>query len=135
MRKDLRYIALGVVLGLATLPAIASGATYVAKQDLSQLERKVRHELVTLPFYSLFDNLEFRVDGDKVKLTGQVRRPSLKTSAEKVVTRIEGVSSVENQIEVLPLSSYGQVESIVRGEPSDLSPNDPSETPDTAVTR
>ena len=69
-----------------------------------RLEREVRHELVLLPFYGVFDNLAFRVDGDKVTLLGQVNRTTTKSDAEKAVKQIEGVASVVNQIEVLPLS-------------------------------
>ena len=69
-----------------------------------RLEREVRHELVMLPYYDVFDNLEFRVDGGHVTLSGQVARPTLKSSAENVVKNIEGVEKVTNNIEVLPLS-------------------------------
>jgi osmotically-inducible protein OsmY len=65
---------------------------------------EVRHELVTLPYYGVFDNLTYRVDGSKVTLFGQVRDPKLKSDAEKAVKSVEGVSTVDNQIEVLPLS-------------------------------
>jgi hyperosmotically inducible protein len=57
-----------------------------------------------LPYYSVFDNLSFRVDGNNVVLMGQVTRPTLKSDAENVVKRIEGVERVQNEIEVLPLS-------------------------------
>ena len=57
-----------------------------------------------LPYYDVFDNLQFRVEGSTVILTGQVTRPTLKSSAETVVERLEGIGSVENQIEVLPVS-------------------------------
>ena len=57
-----------------------------------------------LPYYSVFDNLAFRVDGDHVTLEGQVSRPTLKSDAENVVKSIEGVRSVTNNIEVLPTS-------------------------------
>jgi hyperosmotically inducible protein len=57
-----------------------------------------------LPYYSVFDNLAFKVDGDRVELLGQVSRPTLKADAERVVKRIEGVESVTNNIEVLPTS-------------------------------
>jgi hyperosmotically inducible periplasmic protein len=57
-----------------------------------------------LPYYSVFDNLAFKVDGDRVELLGQVSRPTLKSDAERVVKRIEGVESVTNNIEVLPTS-------------------------------
>lgn len=69
-----------------------------------RLLRAVRHELVMLPYYDVFDNLAYRVDGDKVTLFGQVVRPTLKSDAERVVKKIEGVASVQNEIEVLPLS-------------------------------
>ncbi len=69
------------------------------------LTREVRHELVMLPYYTLFDWLEYQVQpGDTVVLKGQVTRPTLKSDAENVVKRIEGVQKVVNQIEVLPLS-------------------------------
>jgi hyperosmotically inducible protein len=68
------------------------------------LEREVRHELVMLPYYGVFDNLVFKTDGYRVTLMGQVTRPTLKTGAERVVKRIEGVEAVDNQIEVLPAS-------------------------------
>jgi hyperosmotically inducible protein len=73
-------------------------------QARERLEREVRHELVMLPYYSVFDNLAFKVDGDRVELIGQVSRPTLKSDAERVVKRIEGVESVTNNIEVLPTS-------------------------------
>lgn len=66
--------------------------------------REIRHELVMLPYYGVFDNLAYKVDGYKVTLMGQVTRPTLKTSAERVVKDIEGVEQVINNIEVLPLS-------------------------------
>lgn len=69
-----------------------------------RLEREVRHELVMLPYYDVFDNLEFRVDGGNVTLSGQVVRPTLKSGAENVVKNIEGIEKVTNNIEVLPLS-------------------------------
>jgi hyperosmotically inducible periplasmic protein len=76
----------------------------LAAQSNDRLMKAVRHELVMLPFYDVFDNLAYRVDGDKVTLFGQVVRPTLKTDAERVVKRIEGVATVQNEIEVLPVS-------------------------------
>ena len=74
------------------------------EQARQWLEKEVRHELVMLPFYSVFDNLTFKVDGDRVELSGQVSRPTLKSDAERVVKSIEGVQSVTNNLEVLPVS-------------------------------
>jgi hyperosmotically inducible periplasmic protein len=79
--------------------AVTSGA---GAQD--RIVREVRHELVMLPYYGVFDNLSYRVDGGNVTLMGQVTRPTLKSDAGNVVKRIEGVERVDNQIQVLPLS-------------------------------
>jgi hyperosmotically inducible protein len=57
-----------------------------------------------LPFYSVFDNLQYQVEGGKVTLLGQVSRPVLRGDAEAAVKHIEGVEAVDNQIEVLPTS-------------------------------
>ena len=70
----------------------------------SRMAREVRHELVMLPYYSLFDDLKFRIDGGTVTLMGDVVRPTLKSSAENVTKSVEGVSNVVNKINVLPLS-------------------------------
>jgi hyperosmotically inducible protein len=72
--------------------------------SMSKLAQEVRHQLVMLPYYSIFDDLAFRVDGGTVTLLGAVVRPTLKSDAENVVKRIEGVTQVNNEIEVLPLS-------------------------------
>jgi hyperosmotically inducible protein len=69
-----------------------------------RIVKEVRHELVMLPYYNVFDNLAYSVDGSTVTLTGQVTRPTLKSDAERVVKKIEGVERVVNNIEVLPLS-------------------------------
>jgi len=70
----------------------------------ASLIREVRHQLVMLPYYSVFHNLTYSVEGDNVTLDGQVTRPTLKSDAESAVKNIEGVGSVVNNIEVLPLS-------------------------------
>jgi hyperosmotically inducible periplasmic protein len=89
---------------LLAVPALIYGSTNPAVQD--SLENRVRHQLNMLPYYGVFDNLSFRIDGDKVTLFGQVAQPVLKYDAENAVKRMEGVGRVEDQIEVLPLSSF-----------------------------
>jgi len=69
-----------------------------------RIVKEVRHELLMLPYFGVFDNIAFKVDGYNVTLLGQVVRPSLKSDAENVVKHIEGVEKVDNQIEVLPPS-------------------------------
>src|ERR1700688_3427569 len=74
-------------------------------KSIDRIYKEVRHELVMLPFYGVFDNLAYKVDPDgTVTLLGQVSRPTLKSDAENVVKRIEGVERVVNNIEVLPTS-------------------------------
>jgi hyperosmotically inducible protein len=71
------------------------------------LADEVRHELVTLPYYGVFDWLEAEVlPDDTVVLRGAVTRPTLKSDAEARVRRLEGVAKVVNEIEVLPLSTH-----------------------------
>ncbi len=80
----------------------------LSQKSLDRIIKEVRHELVMLPYYGVFDNLAYKVDADgTVTLLGQVspvRGPVLKSDAEKAVKRIEGVEKVVNNIEVLPLS-------------------------------
>ena len=67
--------------------------------------RQVRHELATLPYYGVFDWLEFQTMPDNtVVLRGQVVRPTTKSEAEARVKDIDGVSKVVNEIQVLPPS-------------------------------
>ena len=105
--------ALGVALAagsfgsmaLAADPTPAAASVDVKREDAALAER-IRKELVTLPFYGIFDNMAFRVEDGKVTLLGQVTRPTLKSSAANVVKRLEGVTAVTNDIEVLPLSPF-----------------------------
>jgi hyperosmotically inducible periplasmic protein len=106
--KKLLLITLAVSLLVLPVGAVAKNQKFVSVSDRAwnRVEREVRHELVTLPFYGVFDNLAFQVDGGTVTLLGQVSRPTLRTDAERVVKSIEGVERVINRIEVLPLSPY-----------------------------
>jgi len=101
MRKLSRTFMLMGILALATLPVAGQA---VSAKGHERLVREVRHELVMLPYYGVFDNLEYKVEGFTVTLSGQVTRPTLKPDAERGVKGIEGVEKVVNNIEVLPLS-------------------------------
>lgn len=93
------------ILGMSLLTAVPAAAQDArADRVRGRLVKEVRHELVMLPYYGVFDNLAFRLDGNAVTLIGQVTRPTLKSDAERAVKDIEGVERVTNQIEVLPLS-------------------------------
>jgi BON domain-containing protein len=89
----------------AIFAAMASSQSAPASEGAkTRIAKETRHEILSLPYFDVFDNTEFRVDGYNVTLMGQVTRPTLKSDAESAVKGIEGVESVSNQIEVLPLS-------------------------------
>jgi hyperosmotically inducible periplasmic protein len=92
-----------MLFSLASL-AMAQDHSQVSAKSQERITREVRHELLMLPWFGVFDNIAFKVDGDTVTLLGQVVRPSLKSDSENVVKHIEGVEKVDNQIEVLPAS-------------------------------
>jgi hyperosmotically inducible protein len=111
---------LALAVGLGTMAfgqAATSGTTTAAStndtsqnralsdQAVQRITQEVRHQLVTLPYYSVFDNLEYQVSPDgTVTLMGQVLDPTLKPDSERVVKKVEGVERVVNNIEVLPTS-------------------------------
>ena len=76
----------------------------LSPESFQKLANKVRHELVMLPYYDVYDNLYFRIDGRTVTLLGQTPNASTKSSAGNVVKHIEGVDKVINNIELLPPS-------------------------------
>src|SRR5213592_2972931 len=91
-------------LGLAKQDKNHNDVFVRGNSDENRIAKQVRHELLMLPYYGIFDDLAFRVDGSTVTLLGAVTRPVLKSDAENVVKRVEGVTNVVNKIEVLPPS-------------------------------
>jgi hyperosmotically inducible protein len=91
-----------IVLAVLVLAAPAALATTGQQKTMD----KVRKELVTLPYYSVFDNLEYKVEGDTATLYGQVLNPVTRHDAERRVAKIEGVDHVVNNIQVLPVSGF-----------------------------
>ena len=77
----------------------------LSPESQDKLVREVRHELIMLPYYGVFDNLTFGIDGRTVTLNGQVVQPVTKSDAENAVKHIEGVEKVINNIEILPPSN------------------------------
>jgi hyperosmotically inducible periplasmic protein len=97
-----------MLLGMwLALPAILFGQAPrpVPPQGVERIAKEVRHEILMLPYYNVFDDIKFSVNGYNVTLAGQVTNPTLKHDAGNVVKNIEGVESVDNQIEVLPVST------------------------------
>jgi hyperosmotically inducible protein len=99
----LRLLSVAVAFVLAAFPSFAR-QNPPSDRAVERIQREVRHELLMLPYLDVFDNLAYKVDGYNVTLMGQVTRPTLKSDAENVVKKIEGVEKVDNQIEVLPPS-------------------------------
>ena len=110
MKKSLlAVLALSLIFSMVALASPTSqnnqSTGAVNQKSIDRIIKEVRHELVMLPFYGVFDNLSYKVDPDgTVTLLGQVSRPVLKSDAENVVKHIEGVEKVVNNIEVLPTS-------------------------------
>jgi hyperosmotically inducible protein len=104
-RRLIRLLIALLLIPMLT-PAVARVSAKALQGDArAHIIREVRHELAMLPYYGVFDWLEFEVRPDNtVVLRGQVVRPTTKSDAEARVKEIDGVSGVVNEIEVLPLS-------------------------------
>ncbi|MBZ5545819.1 MAG: BON domain-containing protein [Acidobacteriia bacterium] len=98
-------VSLVLLASWGTIALAAQRPQQVPERAEERIRREVRHEILMLPYYDVFDNIAYKVEGYKVTLIGQVTRPTLKSDAGNVVKRIEGVEQVDNQIEVLPLST------------------------------
>ena len=106
--KSLTQVAIALALSLSFFSGLTAQASSEQRpatpRTVERLQESVRRELIMLPFYGVFDNFTYAVDGYIVTLSGQVTRPTLKSDAEAAVKRIEGVEKVVNNIEVLPVS-------------------------------
>jgi osmotically-inducible protein OsmY len=93
-----------ILVNVAFVSALFAQGERSADRERQVITKEVRHEILMLPRLNVFDNITFRVDGNIVILSGQVRDPIVKNDAENAIKGIEGVQRVDNQIEVLPLS-------------------------------
>lgn len=104
-----QFVALAIFFALV-VSATNAGASPLTESgqafDQQQVSKRVRKELVTLPYYGVFDNLAYEIEGRTVTLHGQVVRPSTRSDAARRVAKIKGVEQVINKIEVLPLSGF-----------------------------
>jgi hyperosmotically inducible protein len=103
MRKAIYAITLIVCTTFFLQAGAQSDKKFSAKAQ-DRIMKDVRHQILMLPDFGTFDNIAFKLNGYDVVLYGQVVQASLKSDAEKVVRKIEGVERVENRIEVLPTS-------------------------------
>jgi len=97
MKRTLRNLTITLACAVLFVPAFSQAAD-------KPLPEKVRHQLAMLPYYNIFDDLGFTVDGSTVTLYGDVTNPTLKGDAGRTVQHVEGVTQVVNNIKVLPLS-------------------------------
>ena len=105
-------ILAGGLLGGTRVMVRGAGVSVVSQQSHTRdsshfaewLKNEVHHQLALLPYYSIFDNLEYSIDGANVTLQGQVVHGTLKDDAANAVKKIEGVEKVTNNIEILPPS-------------------------------
>jgi len=111
MRKRVVLAAvtlLAVVFGMADQKKTHNDVFTSGPPDEGQLAKKIRHELLMLPYYSIFDDLAFQLNGTEVTLQGACPPEppwDIKSDAENVVKRIPGVTEVFNEIKLLPLSN------------------------------
>ncbi len=101
MLKSLLIAPMVVAMGAAQAPA---PAPQVSERAVMRIAREVQKGVLQLPNYGLYDDIRFTIKGYDVTLKGYASRPTLKSSAEQVAKKIEGVEKVINEIEVLPLS-------------------------------
>jgi hyperosmotically inducible protein len=101
--KSLKYIATAMAAGVGLI-----GTTLLAANNPTPrtLEEQVRHEILMVPYIGVFDNLNYQVDNGVVTLSGEVTQPVRKTDVERAVSSINGVTAVNDRIEVLPLSPF-----------------------------
>src|SRR5436190_13120303 len=107
MKKVLGISVLLLAFVVAGFAQSAVVRTDNSQRSSDRISREVRHEVLMLPYYSVFDAIQYQVNGDTVTLSGAVTNPTLKSDAENAVKKIEGVEQVKNTIDVLPPSSMG----------------------------
>src|SRR5215469_15815319 len=109
-RSAVRYIGAAILcsascISLGRAQDSTAASSKPNEQEILRITKEVRKQIVTLPQYGVFDYIHFAIKGtDTVVLGGKASRPTLKSSAENVVKKIEGVTTVDNQIQVLPVS-------------------------------
>ena len=100
----MKYIRNFLILTFAFLSFLAFDAK--AQTPQNGLERKVFKELIKLPDYGVFDHIAYKVDGNNVTLYGKVANARNRKDAERWVKDIDGVDTVVNNIQILPLSGF-----------------------------
>ena len=78
-------------------------------ESMDDLVEGVRRAVLRYSYYTVFDDINFGMEEPyEIVLLGAVTEPFKKTAIEKRVAQVFGVRSVDNRIEVLPLSPNDQ---------------------------
>jgi hyperosmotically inducible protein len=117
-----RVLAIALLVTAGTAGAATSSSSPAPATDAA-LEKQIRHEILMYPRYSIWDDISFRVRDGQVELMGAVNQPFKKADLGRIVQRVPGVTSVTNQVRVLPLSNFDdrlriQVARAIYGHPS-----------------
>ena len=106
MTKIRKSLVLSIAIMLFTVVGLNAASAASSDQIEQTLEQKIFKKILTMTYYGVFDNIGFEIDGDTVILTGKVYTALNRKHAEKRVSKIEGVSNVINNIEILPPSRF-----------------------------
>jgi hyperosmotically inducible protein len=91
---------------LATLMLGFASATFAADRTNSEVFRDVSTQVNRYAYFTIFDSVSAGVHDGVVTLSGKVTMPYKASDIEKRVAKIDGVTDVENKIEVLPVSTF-----------------------------
>jgi hyperosmotically inducible protein len=97
--------AAALIASVGLAGAANRNAPFVPQTD-DQITKQVRHEVVMYPYYTIWDDISFRVNNGQVELLGAVNQPFKKSDLERIVQRVPGVTAVTNEVKVLPLSNF-----------------------------
>ena len=99
-RNFLKFLAV-TAFALAGVAGATTGPGPLTDSDIAA---KAAHEIRMYPRYTIWDNISVRANGGNLELIGQVSQPFKKADLQRIAQRIAGVSSVTNELEVLPVS-------------------------------
>ena len=99
--EQIKVIGVGILL----LLIMSMGKSFSQDRSKETISSNIRKTLETLPYYGMFDHLVFQFEDDEVTLGGYVYQPNLKKIAEREISHIKGINKVDNQIELLPIST------------------------------
>jgi hyperosmotically inducible protein len=101
-RNLMTMLGVTALLAMVGLAGASTGPTHPATD--AEIAAKAAHEIRMYPRYSIWDNIDVRVNDGTLELTGQVSQPFKKADLGRLMQRVPGVASVTNELEVLPLS-------------------------------